>query len=71
MSNTKKMVFNIMITTPQQEKHYKECEIISIDNRKPYITPVRIVNTIGQEVSIDYNGLKFVTYEDGSVERVY
>ena len=51
--------------------NYKECEIISIDNRKPYITPVRIVNTIGQEVSIDYNGLKFVTYEDGSVERVY
>lgn len=51
--------------------NYKECEIISIDNRKPYITPVRIVNTIGQDVSIDYNGLKFVTYEDGSVERVY
>ena len=50
---------------------YEECEIISIDNRTPYITPVRIVNTIGQEVSIDYNGLKFVTYEDGSVERVY
>lgn len=51
--------------------NYKECEIIAIDNRKPYINPVRIVNTIGQDVSIDYNGLKFVTYEDGSVERVY
>lgn len=50
---------------------YKESEIIAIDNRTPYITPIKIVNTIGQEVSIDYNGLKFITYEDGSVERVY
>lgn len=26
---------------------------------------------IGQEVSMDYSGLKFVMYEDGSVERIY
>lgn len=50
---------------------YKESEIIAIDNRRPYMVPTKIVNSIGQEVSIDYNGLKFVTYEDGSVERVY
>jgi hypothetical protein len=50
---------------------YKESEIIAIDNRKPYITPTKIVNMIGQEVSIDYDGLKFITYEDGSVEKVY
>ncbi len=50
---------------------YKESEIIAIDNRRPYMVPTKIVNSIGQEVSIDYNGLKFITYEDGSVERVY
>jgi hypothetical protein len=50
---------------------YKESEIIAIDNRKTYVAPIKIVNIIGQEVSMDYSGLKFVIYEDGSVERVH
>jgi hypothetical protein len=62
--------YYILRQTDYDAKH-KESEIIAIDNRRPYIVPTKIVNAIGQEVSIEYNGLKFVMYEDGSVESVY
>jgi|694.fasta_scaffold38805_4 hypothetical protein len=52
---------------------YEYSEIISIDNRsnnndKPKLT--NIVNTLGQTVNVDYNGLLIYRYSDGSVKKV-
>lgn len=52
------------------DKNYDESEIIAIDNITPSIKPIKVFNIIGQEVPIDYNGLKFVIYDNGSIEKV-
>lgn len=45
----------------------KEFDIISIDNRKIAPELIKITNTLGQEVPIDFPGLKFFHYSDGSI----
>lgn len=62
--------YYILRQTDYDAKH-KESEIFAIDNRKPYNAPIKVFNIIGQEVSMDYNGLKFVIYEDNSIKKIY
>jgi len=50
---------------------YKYADIISIDNRdksKPNL--IKVVNTMGQIVNSDYNGLIIYVYDDGSTIKV-
>ena len=45
----------------------KNFEIISIDNRKFTPELIKITNILGQEVTIDYSGLKLFHYSDGTI----
>lgn len=50
---------------------YKYADIISIDNRdksKPNL--IKVVNTLGQIVNSDYNGLIIYVYDDGSTIKI-
>lgn len=50
----------------------KEFDTISIDNSSSEnLKPIKITNLIGQEVSIEYVGLKYFIFEDGSIIKKY
>jgi hypothetical protein len=45
----------------------KDFNIISIDNRKVIPQLIKVTNTLGQEVTEDYSGIKFFHYSDGTI----
>ena len=59
-----------MLRQTDYDNKFEESEIIAIDNIRPIIEPIKAFNIIGQEVPIDYDGLKFVIYNDGSTKKV-
>ena len=53
------------LTQYDYDGKYETFNIISIDNRKNKKI-IKILNTIGQEVNMDYKGVKIIIYEDGT-----
>ena len=51
--------------------NYKEFNIISIDNRKVIPQLLRVTNLLGQEVNVEFHGLKFFHYSDGTIIKRY
>lgn len=47
----------------------KKSGLIVVDNKKDIPTIIRTTNLIGQEISGDFEGLKFIYYSDGSVKK--
>jgi hypothetical protein len=50
---------------------FKYSEILVVDNRKIYKKIVKIYNTMGQEVNLDYNGLKIIFFDDSTIIKQY
>lgn len=67
-------VYTINYYRLKQTDYNGEYEIfdpIAIDNNlKEVPTLIKITNTIGQEVTPDYRGLKIYTYSDGTIQKI-
>jgi hypothetical protein len=51
--------------------NYKEYPIIALYNNFVDLQILKILNYMGQEVSEEYVGLKFIYYENGSIRKIY
>ena len=49
----------------------KDFYIISVHNNKIKPVIISITNTLGQEVNIEFLGLKFIHYSDGTIVKIY
>jgi hypothetical protein len=49
----------------------KDFYIISVNNNKIKPIIISITNTLGQEVNIEFVGLKFFHYSDGTIVKIY
>jgi hypothetical protein len=69
-SNLQPFITYYKLKQTDYDGKYEYSEIISVDSRgKEKPTLIKIVNTLGQEVTADYNGLVIYIYSDGSVMK--
>ncbi len=55
------------LTQTDYDGKSKDYNIISIDNRNAKPQLIKVTNTLGQEVTEDYLGIKFFHYSDGTI----
>jgi len=70
-SNLQPFITYYKLKQTDYDGKYEYSEIISVDSRgKEKPTLIKIVNTLGQEVTADYNGLIIYLYSDGTIMKI-